>query len=156
MPDDDAIGWNVLGHHATGADNGVFADRDVGQDGAPGADRSPFLHQRPLDLPVGFGLELAAGRGGARVGVVDEGHIVADEHVVFDIDTFAHEGVARNLAVLSDSRVLLDLYERADFRLVADFATIQIDELRKLHIVSESYARRDAQIIVHTVISFAP
>ncbi len=64
---------------------------------------------------------------------------MADKHVVFDVHTFTDERVARNLAVLSNSRVLLDLHEGADFRFVANFAAIEINELGKFDVSAEFY-----------------
>jgi hypothetical protein len=52
-------------------------------------------------------------------------------HFVFDGYTFADEGVARDLAVPSDSGVLLNFDKGADFGVVPDGAAIQIDEFGK-------------------------
>jgi hypothetical protein len=68
-------------------------------------------------VPVRLGLQRSA-RGRARMAVVDEHHAVADEHLVFDRDPLADEGVRRNLAAGSNGRVLLNLDKCADLRIV--------------------------------------
>jgi hypothetical protein len=55
---------------------------------------------------------------------------VADEDLVLDVDPLTDEGVRRNLAARSDRRVLLDLDERTDLRLIADRAAVEVDEVR--------------------------
>src|SRR5208282_1240810 len=151
-----AVGWNVLGHHAASADDRVFADGDVGQNGAPRTDRGALPNKRTLDLPVSFGLHLAAVCRRARVQVVDKCHVVANEHIVFDVDAFAYERVTRNLAVLAHSRILLNLHEGADFGFVADLASIQVDEFGKLDVLAELDARSNAQIGIHTIAQLTP
>src|ERR1019366_1778253 len=124
-----AMGRNILGDHAAGAYHGVLADDHLRQDGGPGADGSAFLDPRGLYLPVRFGLQLAVAGGGPRIGVVDEGYAVSDEDVVFNLDSFANESVAGNLAVLADTGIFLDFHEGSDLGVGADRAAVQIDEL---------------------------
>src|SRR5208282_5354988 len=107
---------------------------DVRQDGATRTDRSPLLHQGPLDFPIGLGLQTAFGRSRPRVGIVDEGDAMADEYVVFNGHAFTNEGMARNLAVLSHARIFLDLDKGANLGFIADFAAIEIDEFGKFYI----------------------
>ena len=45
--------------------------------------------------------------------------------------------------------ILLNFDERADFRFVADFAAVQVDELGKLHVLAELYVRGNAAVFVH-------
>src|SRR5207237_6368675 len=65
-----------------------------------------------------------------REQVVDEHDAVAHEDAVANRHARADERVARNLAVPADDRARLDLDERADLRVVADRAAIQVHELR--------------------------
>ena len=51
---------------------------------------------------------------------------------------------------LPDRGVLLDLNKCADLRLVADLATIEIDELRKTNILSQLHVVRDCIEGVHS------
>src|SRR5271157_562024 len=141
---DDGVSRNIFRYDAPGAYQGVFANGDVRQDGATRTDRSPLLHQGPLDFPVRLGLQTAFGRSRSRVGIVDEGDAVADEYVVFNGYALTNEGMARNLAVLSDARIFLDLDKCAYLGFVADFAAIEVDELGKLHISPQLDAGGDA------------
>ena len=103
---------------------------DVRKDRRAGSDRRALLRPRVgSTFQSLLGLQLAARRRRARIGVVDERHAVADEHVVLDRHAFADEGVARDLAARADRGVLLDFDERADLGLVADLAAVQVDEL---------------------------
>jgi hypothetical protein len=45
---------------------------------------------------------------------------MADEHAVFNDDTFADEGMTRNLALAADGRALLNHHERPDLRASAN------------------------------------
>src|SRR6516165_325039 len=136
IADDDRICRHIFRDHAARADDRVFADCDVGQNRNSGSDGGALLHDGPLDLPVGLGLQLTVG-GGTRVSVIDEHHPVPNEDVVFDGDPLAHEGVARDLASLADGRVLLNFDKGSDFCLVSNFATVEVDELRELYIRPE-------------------
>src|SRR5438552_12776540 len=63
--------------------------------------------------------------------------------------------MARDLAVLADGGVLLDLDERANFGVIADGASIEIDEFCELDILAEANVRRDAREVVHHRVSLA-
>src|SRR5712692_9185027 len=143
IPKDNGVRRHVSGNHAACAYDGIFPNRDVRQDRASRPDRSAFLHERLFDLPVCFGLELAAVCGSAGIDVIDESDVVANKNVVFDVYAFTYKGVAGNLAALADFCVLLDFDERADLRLVADFAAVQVDEFGKLDVLAELHTRSD-------------
>src|SRR5690606_2551431 len=104
---DDGSGWDVFRDDAAGADDGILADGDVGEDRRAGADGCPLFDQCGLDLPVRFRLKSAARGGRPRVGVVDEGDAVSHEDVVLDGDARADEGVAGDLAVPAGGGVFL-------------------------------------------------
>jgi hypothetical protein len=53
---------------------------------------------------------------------------VANEHVIFYLDTLAYETVARDLAICSYHGVSLYLHERPDLCILTDRASIEIDE----------------------------
>ena len=55
------VGGNIFRHHAAGADDGVFADRDVAKNRRAGTDRCALADARLLDFPVRFGLQAAVG-----------------------------------------------------------------------------------------------
>jgi hypothetical protein len=76
---------------------------------------------------------------------------VADEDLVLDLDALADERVALNLAAPPDHGSFLDLDERSDLRLVADFTAVEIDELGELHIFSQLHVRCDTEIFFHAV-----
>ena len=110
---------------------------------APEPIELPSYHRAsPPSSPLRSALPVC-GRG-PRIGVVDERHAMADEDVVFDVHSFANKSMAGNLAVPADAGVFLNLDERADLCFVADLASIEIDEFRKLHVFAEFHVRRDA------------
>jgi len=131
---DDCVGRDISGHHAAGADDGAFADGDAAEDGGVGAERCPCFDDRGNDLPVGLGLQTAAGGGGPGVTVVDEHDAVADEDLVLDGDTLADEGVALDLAVPADGGVFLDFDKCADLAAVADRAAVKVDKFIELDV----------------------
>src|SRR5258705_3747314 len=134
---DDGVRRRVARHHAAGADDGVLADDHVREDGRSRPDRGTLPHRGRLDPPVVLCLELARRSRRARIGSVDEGDAMADEHAVLDGDAFTDESVARNLAPPANLRVLLDLDERADLRFVADLTAVQVDELSERDVASK-------------------
>jgi hypothetical protein len=62
---------------------------------------------------------------------------VANENVVFNGDAFADEGMARDLTIVPYGGVLLDFDEGADFDVVADGATVEVDELGKFDVLAK-------------------
>src|SRR5437867_10987925 len=117
---------------------------------APEPIEAPFFSCR-LHSPVLLGLQRAVRVRGTRVGIVDEGDPVADEHVVLDRDAFADERVARNLTILADLGVLLDLDEGADLGVVAYLTTIEVDEPRQLDAFAKLHVGGDTDVLAHSV-----
>src|SRR5262245_62098596 len=126
----------------------MLTDDYAGEDGRPGPDRGSSPHQRGLDHPVLRGLGFPRRRRRPRIGVVDEGHAVADEDLVLDRHALADEGVARNLASPAHPRIFLDFDERPDLGFVADLAAVQVDERRELNAGPELDVRRDTAVVV--------
>jgi hypothetical protein len=75
---------------------------------------------------------------------------VADEDVVLDRDSFTDERVARYLAALADGGILLNFNECSDLGFIADFASVEVDELGEFDVPSELYIRRDAYKRIHS------
>jgi hypothetical protein len=98
---------------------------------------------------VGLGLQCAAGCGGAGIDVVDKDDTVSNEDLVFDYDAFAHKRVARDLAAAANTRILLNLDERADFGFVANFAAVKIDERSEPHVLPEFHVIRNGLKLTH-------
>jgi hypothetical protein len=90
---------------------------------------------------------------GPGIRIVNKRHSVAHKNVVFNGYPFAHEGVARDLAASSHSRILLDLYEGADLRFIANIAPVEIDEFRELHATTEPDIRCNGTELAHSRIS---
>src|SRR5438128_720778 len=125
---DRLAGRDVPRHDGAGAHDRAFADPDAAEDDRTRAEARSVLDDRLQQLPVVAGLEAALVRRRAWELVVDEHDAVADEDLVADLDSVAHEGVALHLAALADRRAALDLHERADARLVADPAAVEVRE----------------------------
>ena len=89
-------------------------------------------------MPVGFGLQTPALACGARILVVDERNIVADENFIFDRYTFANKRMARNLDGAADPGILLNLHERADLGIIANRAAVEIYKREYSDIFAES------------------
>src|SRR5437762_12821750 len=83
-----------------------------------------------FNAPATTGLYTLSLHDALPVAVVDEHHAVADEDAVLDRHAPAHEAVARDLAVAADHRAALHLDERADARVIADAAPVQVDQRR--------------------------
>jgi len=133
------IRGDILGNNASRADNGILTDRDSAQQGGTGTNGGAFFHQCRNTGPVLFRLQMSVFVGRPGIKIVGEGDIVADKYIVFYYDTFADEGVAGDLAVFADGRLLLDLDEGAYFGVVSDTAAVQVDMAVDLDIVAEFY-----------------
>src|SRR5215469_4465234 len=133
----NGIGRHVFGHNAAGADHRIFANDDTGQHRGAGANGGASLDDSWFHFPIRFSLELSNRVGGARVGVVDESHTVTDEHAVLDPYTFTNERVAGNFAASSHAGVFLDFDEGADFCVITNLATIQVDKTGELDVVAK-------------------
>jgi hypothetical protein len=71
--------------------------------------------------------------------VVDEHHSVPDETIVANLDKLAYEAVRLNLRARADPDSALDLDERPNKAVRANFASIQIDRLHDL----DAFAKTD-------------
>ena len=137
VPDHDS-GWrDVPGDNATGANDGILTDDHSGKNRCPGAYRGPLFHEGVFDHPIGLCLQLSVHCGCAGVGVIDKSDIVPDKNIVLYSDTFADEGVTGDFAVFTDNGVLLDFNKSADFAIVTNRTTIEVNELRKLYVFAQ-------------------
>src|SRR6516162_3945259 len=132
---------HITRNHAARTNDGALSNYDVRQNRGARAYRRAFPDECRLDFPIAACLQLPGGRRRTRVRIVDECHAMSDEDLILDGHTLAHEGVARDLAALADRRVFLDFDERPDLCLVAYLATVEIDELRQLHVLPQLHVR---------------
>src|SRR5277367_641750 len=128
---------HVMSHYGAGSDQRAFANLKAAHDYGARADRGPAANARALHPPVAVTPAAAVGVGRARAAIIDEHDAVADEYFILDIDTGAHERMAGNLAAPADDRVTLHFDERADRGVVADRATVEIDEWREPDVVPQ-------------------
>src|SRR5262249_49299658 len=110
-PADDGGTGYVAGDGRSGADERALAHRQSREDGGVAADRYTRFDHGSNDPPVCVRLERSVLGDGARIGIVDEHHTVADEHAVLDGHSLADERVARYLAIGSDGGAFLNLDE---------------------------------------------
>src|SRR5438105_2044096 len=76
---------------------------------------------------------------------------VAHENIVLDGYPFTYKTMARDLAVFPYFGIFLNFDKCTNLGVVANFAAIEIDELRELCIFSQSHVRGDALKTVHRV-----
>ncbi len=60
--------------------------------------------------------------------VIDERHVVADENLVLQRDSFTDEGMAGDFATVADFGAFLDLHKSPNFYVVPDLTTVQVGE----------------------------
>jgi hypothetical protein len=124
----DRVGGNVSGDHGAGSYESPRPDSNAAEDDHSGAEGGTALDHGSQEGPIGIALGSAFFGRCARKLVVDEENPMTDEDLVFDFDAVADEGVARDLASRADHRSALYLHERADARVVADPATVEVRE----------------------------
>ena len=146
---DNRIRWNILCHHAPRTDDRVFTDRDVAENRGTRPNGSTFTNPCLFNFPICLSLQATACACRARIAIVDKRHAMSDKDIVFDIDTFADEGVTRNFAASPDSDVLLNFDECTDFGLITDFATVQIDEIGEFYVLPEPDSRGNTNELTH-------
>jgi hypothetical protein len=74
---------------------------------------------------------------------------MSDEDVILNDDALTNERMTGDLAALPDAGIFLDFDECADLGFVSNLAAIQIDELRKANVLSQSHVVRNAVVGVH-------
>ena len=98
---------------------------DAGTDGGPALDQCAERISSPPRFATGHPPFVARG-----ITVVDESDIVADENFILQSYAFANEGVAGNLAAVADFDSFLNLHKGANLHVIANFATVKIDEIQ--------------------------
>ncbi len=68
---------------------------------------------------------------------------MADKNIVLDGHAFADECMAGDLAAPADLGVFLNFDKGSDLRFVADFASVQVDELGEPDTLSQFHVRRN-------------
>src|SRR5262245_11072695 len=96
-----------------------------------------MFHQRLFGFPICVSLQLTAGTGRSWIRVIDEHDTMTNEDLILDRHTFADEGMTRNLAAAADNGVLLNFNEGTNLGVIADFTSVQVDEVRELDAFSE-------------------
>ena len=97
-------------------------------------------------------MDCAVRAGGARILVVDESHAVADEDLVFDGNALTDKSMARDFAVATHARALLNFDEGTNPGAIVDLATVQVDEVVNDYVTAESNVRSDyAELSGHEI-----
>jgi len=134
---------NICGYHRAGSDNGVFADGHAAEYGRATANAGPALDDDGHYCPIIIRLYGASRPGGARIFVVDEGHAMTHEDLVFDRHALTDERVTRYFAVATHVDAFLNLDEGTDFSAVADLATVEVNEMVNDYVTTESNVSSD-------------
>ena len=71
---------------------------------------------------------------------------VPHEHPGLDRHTFTNESVTADLAMVADLGALLNFNKCADLCLIADFATVKVDESMNSDVSTKFHVRRDPAI----------
>src|SRR6266404_4834262 len=138
---------NVPGHNAPGTNYRLFANDNATEQRGTRPYRGTAFNQSRDTLPIRFSLQFTIVIGRARVAVVNERDIVADEDAFLQGHTFANKRVTGDLAIVADASPFLDFHESTDLDVVADFASVKIretidaDSLAELHIRSDLLER---------------
>ena len=134
---------NICGYNRAGSDDGVFADGHAAEYGRATANAGPALDDDGHDCPIIIRLDGASRPGGARIFVVDEGHTMTHEDLVFDRHAFTDERVTRYFAVATHVGAFLNLDEGTDFSAVANLATVEVNEMVNDYVTTESNVSSD-------------
>src|SRR6202035_816605 len=75
------------------------------------------------------------------------------KHIVSNLHAFTDDSVAGNFAATAHFCIFLNFNKRPNLRLIADFASVKIDEFRQFDVFPHLHAGRDANIVVHRVMA---
>jgi hypothetical protein len=144
IPDNCRIRRHILCHNAARAHKRPFSNGHATEDCHTSSYRRSFPYYSSFESPVGLCLKFPVGINCTWKSVIYEGHIVPDKDTVLDIYPFANEGMARYLAVLSNSSVFLNFNEGSHLRVVAYLATISVNEAEYFHVRADSHINERA------------
>ena len=77
---------------------------------------------------------------------------MSDETVVFNGNAFADKRVALNFTVAADPRTFLYFDERTDFCIFTNFASVKIDKMCKLNVLSQFHIVNNRKIFHRYII----
>jgi hypothetical protein len=132
---------NIMRHQGSRTHHRPFADFDSAHDDSATAKRCSATNDGRLQLPIPVGLWLTVRIGCPRGAVINKHHAMADKHLIFNSHTLADEAMTRDFAPSPDPGSTLDFDERSDSAVVADFASVKVDER------AHPYARPQPHII---------
>lgn len=124
ITNNNAIRRNVSYDDATGPHDRVFPDDHAAHNRRAGTYGDSALHRRRHDLPILLRLKHPSCVDCSGIFVVDEGNVVTDEYFVFNRNSLANERVTRDLDVISQESVLLNLYEGTYFTVITDATSV--------------------------------
>ena len=149
----DRARGNILGDYAARSDSRPFANFDSAKNRGAGTNRGSFPDDGRDAFPIGIRLLRAVRVRCPRKAIVDKGHIMSDEYLIFDRDSFANERMARDFATTAHASTFLNFDERPNLGVIANFATVEIRECEDLDPLAKLHVRRNALIklvvIVH-------
>ena len=128
---------HIPGNHGSSTNDGTFSDGYSSQDSGVGPDRGPATDIRRHHLPVLLRLRSAVLGGGAGVEVVDEHYPMPDKALVLNVDAFADECMAGNLAGSSHRGALLDFNKCPDPGVVTHTTAVEIHEGMDLDVLAQ-------------------
>ena len=113
-------------HHSPGTHYRIFPDGNTTHEYRTTPDRGTLLNYGWYNVPVGLCLEAAVGSS-SWPSVVDKYDSMTNEHFVFDRYCVTDKRVRRDFAARTDEGVFLNLNERADFAVLSDGTTVEVD-----------------------------
>jgi hypothetical protein len=116
-----------------GSNHRALSYEDTAHDDGAASDRRASFDDRRFQAPLTIRHWEAASPSGPRATIVDEDDAVTYEDIVFYLDARTNEAVARYLAALADPRAPLNFDKSSDACVVADLATVEIDERAQAH-----------------------
>ena len=119
---------HIFGDHTAGANHRVIPNGYATQQRRTGSDGGALFDQGWDANPIRVRLQLTFAVGGTRITVICKGNIVSDKYLVFQSHAFANKSVTRNFATIPDFDAFLNFDKCADFYVVSNFTTIQIDK----------------------------
>jgi hypothetical protein len=125
----DGSGGYIFRNDTTGANDCIFTDRNATKQCGTRTDGSTSFNQRRNALPISFRLQFSLLIGRAGETVIGKHDPMTYKDLVFQGHPFTDEGVTGDFTTVPDFCPFLNLDKGANLDIVADFTSVQIDEI---------------------------
>ena len=140
-PNHQTVVGHILHHNRSGANHGKASDRDVRENGHPGADRGSITDTNLAGFPVALVLQPPTRHDRPWNSIVRKTGVRSDEHTVFERRFPVDEAPILDFAIGSDTYIAVDVRSLSNNRVGADASS-----LSDLHVVPQLHTGTEVSV----------